>query len=232
MPTHYATTTKNDTSAPAAGGAVSFSHDSGSDSDRFLVVWVALRSSFGHTIDSATYNGDPMTALGAALDQNSCRMRGFIIIAPASGSNTVAVTFGAGGADGSTVITASTYYDDDQTTGYENYTTVQMVDVSSPFVMSVTVTSSTGDMVAAAASAAQIVTWTAGSGQTERADASRSTNGNISLTASDEAGAASVVMDHEATGAVQGVTMGISLIAAAAAAGGNHRPLLMQGVGA
>jgi hypothetical protein len=218
MPTHYATTEKNDTSVNAAGDDVTFSHDSGTGDDRFLIVWVTFNRTQAHTIDGATYNGDPLTALGASIDQNGCRKRGFILITPASGSNTVAVQFGAGAGSASVVITAQTYTDTDQTTGHENYTTAQGADTGSPFEAPVTVSSSSGDLVVASAGAVQNVTWTEGSGQTERSDIQRTTDGNISHCVTEEAGAASVVMDHEATGIIQWVTMGISLIAAAAAA--------------
>lgn len=217
MPAHAATTVKNDTSVPDVGGDITFAHDSGVGDDRFLTLPISLRAGGGHSIDSATYNGISLTAFGATLTQNSCSVRGFGLIAPATGSNTVAVTYGSGFGSVSTVIGASTYTGVDQSTGFENYNTAQGVDTGSPFIASVTITSATGDLAVAWAGAAQNVTWTAGSGQTERLDAARTTDGDICLTASDEAGAASVVMDHEASGLIQFVTMGVSLLAVAAA---------------
>jgi len=226
MATTFEAVSKNSTSDVfnTAGDAVTFAHNAGTNSNRILYVFVAWHSAGSHTIAAVTYNGVSVTSLGAAVQESNTLLQGFRLINPATGSNTVSVDPSAGSVNRSVAIIAVSYYDNDQSTGFENYTTANATDSSAPFEADITVTSATNNRVVAAAGARQAATWT--SGQTQRDTIINSTAGDISLVVSDAAGAASVVMDHTANTAINYCVMGLSSIAAAA--GGLSIPIAMR----
>jgi len=187
-----------------ASGTATFSHDSGSNSNRFLAIYIVWGFTSDHHITGVTYNSVSMTQFAAAFNQAGiCTMQGFYLINPSSGSNTVAISWIQDGAGNSYFsATAQTFSAVHQTTPYSNYAQAAVSDASSPFVASITITSEAGDLVVASAMAVHTAasgTWTAGAGQTERADIQGSTYLFTTQTASEEAGAASVVMDHTCT---------------------------------
>ena len=92
--THQATTVDGDTVGRASA---SFSHDSGAGSDRGLFVCVKIRDNANAGASAVTYNS---VGLAKALDQdnqfsggNWANLEWWYLANPASGSNTLAVTY-------------------------------------------------------------------------------------------------------------------------------------------
>lgn len=78
--------------------STSFSHDSGSGSDRLLIVRVCGHRTAAWTVDAVTYNGVSLTkftdgSIGYNYgDSQWIRVEYWYLVNPASGSNTVAIT--------------------------------------------------------------------------------------------------------------------------------------------
>ena len=162
-----------------------------SGSDRYVRVSVGW-AKLGTTTASATYGGNAMASVGNvtnAAGYNSAvtgKAEIFRYIAPSTSSQTVAVTFSAGGNFGA--AGSVSYTGVDQTTPDGTPVTATGTGTSA----SVTVTdATTGDMVSDAISADEGSGALTGS-QTERID--NSGGGGYRGAAQDAAGAASVVM--------------------------------------
>ena len=193
-----------------------------SGSDRYVRVSVGW-AKLGTTTASATYGGNAMASVGNvtnAAGYNSAvtgKAEIFRYIAPSTSSQTVAVTFSAGGNFGA--AGSVSYTGVDQTTPDGTPVTATGTGTSA----SVTVTdATTGDMVSDAISADEGSGALTGS-QTERID--NSGGGGYRGAAQDAAGAASVVMSWTIA-----VSRGYAQVAAAIfqASGGGATNLTLQ----
>ena len=73
--------------------SATWSHDSGSAEDRFLLVGLGTHSTWGQTVSSLTYNGIALTKLADLSDSNGTgqsTLEVWYLINPSSGTNTVA----------------------------------------------------------------------------------------------------------------------------------------------
>jgi len=61
--------------------------------NRFLLVGVSIDNSSGHTVSGVTYNGIPLTFIGAQNNGTNVRVELWYLVAPATGNNDVIVTF-------------------------------------------------------------------------------------------------------------------------------------------
>lgn len=124
------------TIAPDAGGnsgyqtaqsSYSFSYSCGADPSRFLVLGVSMLSVAGSSVASITYNGVAATNIGSVASvSGAVRSELWGLVAPATGSNTVAVTLSAG----LDSITGATCYSGvNQTSPYEAYTSTTATNV-------------------------------------------------------------------------------------------------------
>jgi len=116
-PTIYGTTTDTATAADIA----TLAHDSGSGSNRVLKLWTStIHDGTGEGLASITYNSVSMTNVaGASLEVAFGGRFGEVmfwyLIAPATGSNTIAFTYNSG-TRRSVCVTATTYEGAHQTT--------------------------------------------------------------------------------------------------------------------
>lgn len=111
-----------------AGTSLSFSHDGGSTANRLLLVAVATRLTTA-TVSSLTYNGIALASLTSLNNSTNVRLEVWYLVAPASGSNTVAITVA-----GSTALAAwaRTFEDAHQTTPFGTAATdVSLLDPAS-----------------------------------------------------------------------------------------------------
>jgi len=178
--------------ATTSTNVTSFSHTC-TGSNRFLLVSISSDAGGGTTWTAATYNSVSMTlvdTLNNATDGANVRITVYSLIAPASGSNTVAVT--RTGPPANFIVIAASFTGVNQTTPLGTSVTGSGTTATQP---SVTVTSGASELVydAIATLNSNADTFTAGSGQTKRASADDA--GNVGGATSTEAGAASVVMD-------------------------------------
>lgn len=173
------------TSASGASvSSLSFSHTPTTQANRLLYGMVTFSNS-ATSVSSMTYNSVAMTVLDAKIGLNSS-MGVDYLVAPATGSNTAVFTLS--GSSSFVAGNAVSYYGVNQSTPVGTPVNGQAA-VGAP---SVTATSATGETVVDWVS--QISTaLTVGSGQTQRYNAVVGTL--YRLSGSDEAGAASVVMD-------------------------------------
>jgi len=137
----YVTAGSLDITLPSSGAAVDNAVDSGTGSDRIMIIFVSYRNSAAQTITSVSYGGSAATAFGAAVV--SAQMTGYLyyLLAPATGSNTLSVDPSTSA--GATLASVSwmVFSDVDQTTPYDGYTTGTGTDTNGEL----TVTSETGD---------------------------------------------------------------------------------------
>jgi hypothetical protein len=216
--TYVAVATKNDESFSTGGGALTgFNLDcTGADA---AIVFVGWLDGGGHTIDSVTIGGNTMTSIGAAADgsNNGELIQGFYYANPGTGNQSVVVDPSTGSLNRAAVVVAISLSGVDQTTPTSGYTTTGS-GIATSTEADVTVSSATDNLVLVAAACEAAVTFTADTG-TERADIQRTTNGNISMCVSTEAGAASVATQHTIISAQRWSGYGFSVDAAAAASG-------------
>lgn len=176
--------------AATTSTSASFSHTC-AGSNRLLMVAIANDAGDSFQPGAPTYNGISMTSVGAinnATDFANVRLTVFRLIAPATGSNTLAFSIGPV----NFVVVAVSFNGVNQTTPLGTAATATGTTAAQP---SVTVSSAVNDLVFDAIgtlnSAAD--TFTAGTGQTKRASVDN--GADIGGASSTEAGAASVVMD-------------------------------------
>lgn len=208
-----------DASFNAAGDAVTFSFDAGTDTDRFLLISVSWDGASAHTLgDTAvTFNGVALTPLGATTSQVNARKRTYGMAAPATGSHTVSVDPSTGLGTEDAIIEVECFSGVDQTTPYDGYTVANATDGSNPYESVLTVPSATGDLVTVSHMArAASVTGGTVTGFTERLD---NVVGNIGAVSGDQAGAASVVTSVAWAGvfSIDYIAHGFNLNAAAPA---------------
>jgi hypothetical protein len=189
--------------APTVGGTVNV----GTDADRILVCFASLDTSTTTTVDSATYNGDAMTAFTAFQSQPGGAgiywCRGFYLLNPDSGSNTLTVTMSDtnGKPDvvwgvWSGVASVSNQVNNDDTPGTSH---------------SDTVSSATGDLVIAMGMTQAGVSHTASGATVERRD---STGGNYGSFVMEEAGASSVTIEWTSNFSDLSPRIALNLVAA------------------
>lgn len=217
-----------------AGDAVTFSFDAGTDSNRLLVINVVFNGSAAHTIgDSAvTYNSVAATALGATTSQSNARQRTYVLVAPATGSNTVSVDPSAGAGDVAAIIEVYCFSGVDQTTATDGYTTANGADTSAPYESVVTVSSATDDMILFLHSVnASGVTGASATNYTERLDNVNGTgSGTMGAESGEAAGTTSVTGTATWAGvfAINWIAHGFNMNAAA----GGDTPVSASDTGA
>lgn len=109
-PLFDAKTTKN-SSVSSAGGTHSFAFSVANNSNRMMVVFVNLGMSSGTVpTPTVTYNGVSMTARNVQTISSSAKLFTFTLSAPATGSNTLAVTIGASGGTVYSSVAVHSYY--------------------------------------------------------------------------------------------------------------------------
>lgn len=193
-------------------------------SNLYLLVFVAMRVFTTEDVSGITYNGVSMADLGTATN-GSTRGRCFGLVAPASGSHTVAVSYS--GTTTASVVGCISCTGVDQT-GSASSSTVRggaaTTATGTSSTPTQTVTSATGDLVIDGIAVSSLVTISSqGSGQT--LDWNDSDAGaNIRRGAgSHEAGASSVVMDWTLSGSGAWASVAASL--RPAAGGGGFTPV-------
>lgn len=127
-------------SVHGTGSSLTFAHTC-SGSNRLLVVWVSYFDS-ADAPTGATYNGVAMTAIPSSTAANgNYKIAGFYLIAPATGTNNIVVSFS--GAMSDMGAGAVSFTDADQTTPLGTAVTATGTNTTP----SVTVTTSAGEIV-------------------------------------------------------------------------------------
>src|SRR5437870_1100407 len=155
-----------------------------SGTNRVLVVGVSWANITTRTVTSVTYAGQTMTSAGAAVNAGNAGAEIFYLVAPATGSNTVAVTLS--GSANSLVGGAVTLTGVNQTTPLGIFASA----TGSSITPSVTVTSNTGETVVDTVSLTSSGAMTVSGGQTQQWQAGTSGRG----AGSTKPGASSVTM--------------------------------------
>ncbi len=164
---------------------MSVSHTTGSGSNRFLIVFVSYFNSPGVTISGVTYNSIALTqAIGLDVLNVNNRIDAWYLVAPATGSNTLEVTFSGNAV--STSLGVTTWTGVDQSTPISDTGSDTGVDPSAA------VTIDSGDLLM---DGIYFFTTTAtvGTGQTERWNTLRA-NDEVSSAGSTEGGSGSITM--------------------------------------
>lgn len=98
-----------------------------SGSDRFLSVDVSLLSVAGTTVTGITYNGVALTLIGVQSSiTGACRVESWGLIAPATGTNNIAVTLSAAAVSASTAVSRTGV---NQTTPTEAFNSAQATNI-------------------------------------------------------------------------------------------------------
>lgn len=104
--------TTNNSSVSSAGGTHSFAFSVANNSNRMMVVFINLGMSSGTVpTPTVTYNGVSMTARNVQTIASSAKLFTFTLAAPATGSNTLAVTIGASAGTVYSSVAVHSYYD-------------------------------------------------------------------------------------------------------------------------
>lgn len=148
-----------------------FSHTTGSGSNRLLVVTIAMRGGAGGVITGVTYNGVSMTQVTTEALTGSAHATIYYLVNPASGSNTVSV---AHSMTGSThlVVSATSLTGVDQTTPL-NVSSKASASSAGPMTTSLTTTVDdcwVVDSCAMRTQAGETATMTAATNRTSRTD--------------------------------------------------------------
>lgn len=220
MPTFVAAATKNDQSlGSGAGSLTGFDLNCGTGSNRCAVVCVVFDDGNTHIITGVTVGGVACTEIASEYNPPSATgvaLHAWRLIAPATGAQSVVVSYADGTINRACVVVALAYEDVDQTTPIANVVTAENASGIDVAAMDVTVSSATGDLVIVFGGAATALTITCDTG-TERADVNRATNGTTSGMASEQAGAASVATEHTWSANADWGAIGFSLVAAGGA---------------
>lgn len=202
----------------SSANTVSWSHTT-SGSDRAL--FVGAQESGGIGLSGITYNGVAMTEQWDIADAFSFRIAGATLVNPASGTNTVVITW------------------DDVTTGRGVAVSLTGVDQTTPVGTAATATGNSSTISRAVTSAADELvvdcahmsdfgeTMTVGAGQTERMNEQNWFGGFGNSLVSTEPGAASVTMSWT-TGGNNPWSTGAIPFKPAGAGGGTVIPVLMR----
>lgn len=185
--------------------------------NRVLVVKVAVRAGGSvPTVSSVTFDGTALTDTDSAAASMMVTTGGVIrvhtwkLVAPHTGSGVTLITLSS---SASMLALVEVYSGANQTTPLGAVATA----TGSSTTPSVTVTSTTADLVTDIALANALETWTVGSGQTLIWDAGAA--GTFDVATSYETGAASTVMSWTINDAATWASLGVPIIAAAAPAG-------------
>mgnify|MGYP000432135485 FL=1 len=218
-------TTKNIDWGPTTGN-VSF--NSGTNSDRCVLVFAWIDRGGADTITGATYGGNTMTA-GTAMQSGITGYDGRLFwIAGAScpsGANNINVTVSSGGCKVGFVAVA--YSGVDGTTPVSNETTGGTNSSTNTWTLS----SATGNLVVALASMNPAgITVSGGSGTTMRVNATGLTT--FTANAFEKAGASSVTISGTTSGSTEWWGTAVSLNAVGGGGGGStNKTLMMFGLG-
>lgn len=147
----------------AAASSVNMNHTVGSGSNRFLIVSVAIERETDR-VTAMTYAGQALTFVGTSVDPTTtARVEVWRLIAPATGTNTVSVTFNG---LSSVVVAAISFANVNQTTPVA---ASQFATGNATLTASASVASATDHMVLATIAADDAAnTVMPGSGQTSR----------------------------------------------------------------
>jgi hypothetical protein len=212
-----------DNTFDSGGTAVSNAFDAGSASDRILIVFVGFNNSAGHTLTGVTYNGVALTAFGGQVSAGGVGMRGYYLVNPASGSNTLTVDPAAGAGSAVAVITAMIYSGVDVGgTPWDGYNPLSSA--ANDQTAENTITSESGDMIVVAATGRGTANSAASpTNYTERFD---NANTTWVMAGGDAAGAATVATTTTFNGSPMNgwVVLGLNLNAAAGGGGGTVSP--------
>jgi hypothetical protein len=214
----------------AAGETETHAINAGSGAGRTLVVVVSWRAQ-SNDLSGITYNGVAMTSAGAAVTQGALSVRMFTLANPASGSNNLAVTMGAGGGDSLGQISYSVANGSDiGGTPVDGYNSNSGSAAGPNTVSSVTISSAVGDRIFvfhAGYNESEIITASP-TNYTERQDTTASNGMNVEF--GDADGAATVATSatwSNGGSTTTWVALGIN-VNAAAAANSIVRQMLMQ----
>lgn len=199
----------NAATSTSNGGVTSLSQShTAAGSDRCIIIGVHAEG--GVSISSIAYGAQTPTLIGA---HSNGETRLYRLVAPSTGSQTVAVNFS--GSSSRCAMGILSYTGVDQTTPVgsmvEGTTTTDTVSVDA--------TSATGQLVVDFAIFAE-ATIAVGPDQTARIDLDDFSSVFRSLGMSDQAGASTVTMSWTTGSATDGAILAVPLIAAAGSAGG------------
>ena len=130
-----------------AGETETIAFNAGTGTNRVLLVCVQWVDQ-NNTLTGVTYNGVSMTSMGTQITQGAIKMQLWRLAGPASGSNNLAVTMGAGDNNSNALIAAWVANGVDQTTPTDGYTTNQGTASTANIVSTLTITSATNDYIA------------------------------------------------------------------------------------
>jgi len=208
----------------AAGEAETVAFNVGAGSNRVLLVYVMWQED-GQTISGVTYNSVAMTALAAKTTQDGMSAQLWRLADPASGSNNIVVTMGAGGSDSNAQISAwSGDSADTAGTPFDGYTANSGNGTTANIVSSVTVSSATDDRVVVFHSTnngSEIIT-AAPTNYTERQDADNGSG--LASEFGDAAGAASIASSatwNNSAIPISWIALGVNVNASGGGGGGN-----------
>jgi hypothetical protein len=191
--------------AKGTTGSFTFSHTC-TGSNLILTVGVAINAAASATVNAVTYNGVALTKVDSIANSISSDL--WYLVGPATGAHSIVVALSASGA--MTVCNAASYTGVSQSTPLGTKVTAS----GNSNTPSVTVTSATGQLVVdsvAQNSANGTATLTAGSGQTQRGNDRQFSAFGVIGAMSEEAGAASVVMDWSGSNSTTWATIGVPL---------------------
>ena len=166
-PFYDATSTTGYQSIPTASANIT--HVTSTLGSRFLLTEVSLLSAAGTTVSSITYNSVAMTLIGVKTDAtNVFRTELWGLIAPATGSNTIAVTM-----SGSAIWVGSavSYTNVHQTTPYEGFAGATALNGGSPADATVNITTVAAQDLVVSAVTTNDSSITAGTGTTAKQNA-------------------------------------------------------------
>lgn len=137
----YVTAGSIDITLPSTGAAVDNAVDSGTGSNRIMIIKVDYRNSSAQTIDSVSYAGVAGTSFGVAVESVQMRSQMWYVLAPTTGSNTLQVDPSTSAGDTPAAVSYMVFDAVDQATPYDGYTTNTGIDTNGEL----TVTSEVGD---------------------------------------------------------------------------------------
>ena len=217
----------------AAGEAETVAFNAGTGADRVLLVAVLWRER-SNVISGVTYNGVAMTAVAAKTTENAfVSMQIWRLANPASGSNDIVVTMGAGDNSSDALIGAWVGNTTDTATPVDGLQIGQGTASTASIVSSLSsaVTSAVGDMVVPVfgqANSTANISATA-TNYTERQDADNGSG--FTLTFGDAAGAATVNPSatwNNGAYSVSWIGMGVNVNAAAGGGGASIVRQMLQ----
>lgn len=184
--------------------SVSFSHTC-TGSDRLLLIAIHCLQLTGQVGSSVTYNGVAATFVKQTVNQGNRYMELWRLIAPATGANTLAVTFSA--SMNNVNVQAISFTGVDQTTPLGT----SVAGAGNSTTPSVSVSAATNDLVFDAVTIEHAGTFTVGTGQTSRYNGIVAGGGFNKAAGSTEPGAASVTMDWSDTIGGNWVQIGVPI---------------------